>query len=55
MQQLGGSFGAAVVAVVLQRQLAGHSTGTANAHTFWWAIAFTPAQPAAGRCPSEGP
>jgi len=27
--------------VVLQRQLAGHSTATAYAHTFWWAIGFT--------------
>ena len=41
MQQLGGSFGAAVLAVVLQRQLAGHSTSAAYAHTFWWAIGFT--------------
>jgi hypothetical protein len=41
MQQLGGSFGAAVLAVVLQRELAGHSVATAYGHTFWWATAFT--------------
>ncbi|WP_112247391.1 hypothetical protein [Kribbella monticola] len=41
MQQLGGSFGAAVLAVILQRQLAGGSPASAYAHTFWWAIAFT--------------
>lgn len=41
MQQLGGSFGAAVLAVILERQLTGHPVATAYAHTFWWAIAFT--------------
>ena len=41
MQQLGGSFGAAVLAVVLQRQLIGHPVSAAYAHTFWWATAFT--------------
>jgi EmrB/QacA subfamily drug resistance transporter len=41
MQQLGGSFGAAVLAVILQRQLTGHPAGTAYAHTFGWALAFT--------------
>ena len=41
MQQLGGSFGAAVLAVILQRQLAGHAAGTAYAHTFGWALAFS--------------
>jgi EmrB/QacA subfamily drug resistance transporter len=40
-QQLGGSFGAAVLAVLLQRQLAGHPAGTAYAHTFGWALVFT--------------
>jgi len=45
MQQLGGSFGTAVLAVILQRQLASHS-GPAGAsaafqHTFWWALGFT--------------
>ncbi len=41
MQQLGGSFGAAVLAVILQRQLAGHPAGPAYAHTFGWALAFS--------------
>ncbi|GAA2156497.1 MDR family MFS transporter [Actinomadura napierensis] len=40
--QIGGSFGAAVLAVVLQRQLAGGAApSTAYAHTFWWSLAFT--------------
>jgi EmrB/QacA subfamily drug resistance transporter len=41
MQQLGGSFGAAVLAVILQRQLAGHTGATAFANTFWWALALS--------------
>ncbi|WP_410792123.1 MDR family MFS transporter [Kribbella sp. C-35] len=41
MQQLGGAFGAATLAVVLQSQLTGHHTSTAYAHSFLWAIAFT--------------
>jgi MFS family permease len=41
MQQLGGAFGAATLAVILQNQLVGHSTPTAYAHSFAWAIAFT--------------
>ena len=41
MQQLGGAFGAATLAVILQNQLIGHQTGTAYAHSFLWAIAFT--------------
>ncbi|MEU7856132.1 MDR family MFS transporter [Nonomuraea sp. NPDC049141] len=40
MQQLGGSFGTAVLAVILQRQLADHP-GAAFGHTFAWALAFT--------------
>jgi EmrB/QacA subfamily drug resistance transporter len=43
-QQLGGSFGIAILAVVLQQQAAGRATaaGLAQAfgHTFWWALAF---------------
>jgi EmrB/QacA subfamily drug resistance transporter len=43
-QQLGGSFGIAILAVVLQQQAAGHATtsGLASAfgNTFWWALAF---------------
>jgi EmrB/QacA subfamily drug resistance transporter len=42
MQQVGGSFGAAVLAVVLTRQLAGHATGAAAFdRAFWWSLAFT--------------
>jgi EmrB/QacA subfamily drug resistance transporter len=45
LQQLGGSFGVSVLAVVLQRQLVSqvHPSGNlalAYAHTFWWALAF---------------
>jgi EmrB/QacA subfamily drug resistance transporter len=45
LQQLGGSFGVAVLAVVLQRQLIaqihyGGSVAAAYGHTFWWALAF---------------
>jgi EmrB/QacA subfamily drug resistance transporter len=41
MQQLGGSFGAATLAVILQSQLTAHPADIAYADTFWWAIAFT--------------
>lgn len=43
LQQLGGAFGAAVIAVVLQRQLTTHPAAQqtiAFAHTFWWIAAF---------------
>jgi EmrB/QacA subfamily drug resistance transporter len=41
-QQVGGSFGAAVLAVILQQQTTGGaSTATAFAHSFWWAAGFT--------------
>jgi EmrB/QacA subfamily drug resistance transporter len=45
LQQLGGSFGVAVLAVVLQRALAQqahHAASLAAAYgqTFWWALAF---------------
>jgi MFS family permease len=46
-QQVGALFGTAVLAVILQHQLAAHgaagSTGGATAfgHTFWWAVGFT--------------
>jgi EmrB/QacA subfamily drug resistance transporter len=50
-QQLGGSFGIAILAVVLQRQITDHTAGagqpdpgslaTAYSHTFWWALALT--------------
>ncbi|MFI5695164.1 MDR family MFS transporter [Kribbella sp. NPDC051586] len=41
MQQLGGAFGAATLAVVLQSQLTGHPASTAFAHSFAWAVGFT--------------
>ncbi|MGW6199405.1 hypothetical protein ACWF0M_24865 [Kribbella sp. NPDC055110] len=41
MQQLGGAFGAATLAVVLKSQLIGHRLETAYAHSFGWAIGFT--------------
>ncbi|MGC3863829.1 DHA2 family efflux MFS transporter permease subunit [Micromonospora chersina] len=44
-QQLGGAFGGAVLAVVLQRQLAGHADAAGRAAafgtTFWWVLGFT--------------
>jgi EmrB/QacA subfamily drug resistance transporter len=45
LQQLGGSVGVAVLAVVLQRSLVGHphhvtNLAAAYGHTFWWALAF---------------
>jgi EmrB/QacA subfamily drug resistance transporter len=45
VQQLGGAVGTAVLAVVLQRQLAGHLGAAGHTiafdHTFFWAVAFT--------------
>ncbi len=46
MQQVGGSFGAAVVAMILQLQVAYHPAGPAGLAaafgvTFWWSLAFT--------------
>jgi EmrB/QacA subfamily drug resistance transporter len=52
LQQVGGSFGTAVLTVVLELQLAGGPAGghtaagtaalaAAFSHTFWWAIGFT--------------
>jgi EmrB/QacA subfamily drug resistance transporter len=45
LQQLGGSFGIAILAVVLERQTSAQAsdvTGLATAYgnTFWWAVAF---------------
>jgi EmrB/QacA subfamily drug resistance transporter len=40
-QQIGGSFGTAVLAVILVRQLTTHAPATAYAHTFTWSLAFT--------------
>ncbi|MGI5325801.1 MDR family MFS transporter [Actinomadura nitritigenes] len=40
--QVGGSFGAAVLAVVLEHQTSGGAApSTAYAHAFWWTLAFT--------------
>ena len=41
MRQLGGAFGAATLAVVLQNQLTAHTVPTAYAHSFGWALGFT--------------
>ena len=47
MQRVGGSLGTAVLAVVLQHELAHASGGSAGAvssafaHTYWWALAIT--------------
>jgi EmrB/QacA subfamily drug resistance transporter len=41
VQQLGGSFGAAVLAVVLQWRLAGHGVAAAYRQAFWWSLGFT--------------
>jgi EmrB/QacA subfamily drug resistance transporter len=46
-QQVGGSFGAAVLVVILSRQAAAHAAAgaaglaTAFGHTFWWCVGFT--------------
>jgi EmrB/QacA subfamily drug resistance transporter len=43
-QQLGGSFGIAVLAVVLQQEIDGHggiAFAGAFAHAYWWALGFT--------------
>ena len=46
-QQIGASFGTAVLAVILQNQTAVHAAAgsaglaTAFAHTFWWTVGFT--------------
>jgi EmrB/QacA subfamily drug resistance transporter len=46
-QQVGASFGTAVLAVILQHQVASHAgagaagLATAFGHTFWWAVGFT--------------
>jgi EmrB/QacA subfamily drug resistance transporter len=47
VQQVGASFGTAVLAVILQHQIAGQAgagaagLATAFGHTFWWAVGFT--------------
>ncbi|GLX04265.1 MDR family MFS transporter [Microbispora sp. NBRC 16548] len=46
LQQIGGSFGTAVLAVVLDSELARHPGGSPDAaaafgHTFWWSVGFT--------------
>jgi MFS family permease len=47
LQQVGGSFGTAVLTVILELQLTSRATATGLAtafdRTFWWAIAFTAA------------
>jgi hypothetical protein len=45
--QLGGAFGAAVFALILQTQIAAHAAGglvglaTAFDHAFWWSLGLT--------------
>ena len=47
VQQVGGSFGAAVLVVILSRQAAAHAAAhaaglaVAFGHTFWWCVGFT--------------
>jgi EmrB/QacA subfamily drug resistance transporter len=41
MHQLGGSFGAALYAAILQHTLSTHPTPTAFTHTFTWSLALT--------------
>jgi MFS family permease len=44
LQQIGASFGTAVLAVVLQHQVASHGAdglAIAFGHTFWWSIGLT--------------
>jgi EmrB/QacA subfamily drug resistance transporter len=46
MQQVGGAFGAAVLAVILASQVTAHAAtaggvATAFGHTFWWCVGFT--------------
>jgi len=58
MQQVGGSFGTAILAVVLQRGLAAHPADPATAfgHAFGWAVALTlPALVAAFFIPGRRP
>ena len=45
MQQLGGSFGSAVILIAVQHQIAGHAQTAAGlaasfAATYWWVLAF---------------
>jgi hypothetical protein len=40
VQQIGGSMGTAILAVVLERATAGGATGGFR-DAFWWAVAFT--------------
>jgi EmrB/QacA subfamily drug resistance transporter len=45
MQQLGGAFGAAVIAIILQQEitsfLSSGGLAAAFSHTFWWVMGFT--------------
>jgi predicted MFS family arabinose efflux permease len=46
MQQVGGAFGAAILAVILQQQVAGQTAAggelaVAFDHAFWWTVGFT--------------
>jgi len=64
-QQIGGSFGTAVLAVVLSRAAVGHPLPAAFDEAFWWSIVFTvlalvlalklPVRPAAAAVPAPAP
>ncbi|HEY1276442.1 MAG TPA: MDR family MFS transporter [Thermoleophilaceae bacterium] len=41
LQQVGASFGTAVLAVILQHQAAAGDLAAAFGNTFWWAVGFT--------------
>ncbi|HEY7076136.1 MAG TPA: DHA2 family efflux MFS transporter permease subunit [Solirubrobacteraceae bacterium] len=41
VQQVGASFGTAVLAVILQHAAAGHALPAAFGQAFWWALGFT--------------
>jgi MFS family permease len=43
LQQIGASFGTAILAVILQHQAAGHAADLATAfgNTFWWSVGLT--------------
>jgi membrane protein implicated in regulation of membrane protease activity len=43
MQQIGGSFGTAVLAVILESAIAAHPATLADAFhvAFWWSVAFS--------------
>ena len=69
VQQIGGAFGVALLAVILEATTRGANNVADLAHgfdvAFWWAVGFTvvailvcpvlPARPADGAAPGDGP